>query len=54
MARNVYYTYDFEANKNLSHSQNVLFYGTTVHFDSQSMKTFYGYLSAILCDIIIL
>ena len=25
--RNVYYTYDFEANENLSHKQSILFYG---------------------------
>ena len=27
MARNMYYTYDFETNKNLPHKQSVLFYG---------------------------
>ena len=28
MIRNVYYTYDFEVNENLSHKQIVLFYGS--------------------------
>ena len=32
MARNVYYTYDFEAHNNLSHKQIVLFYGTSRMF----------------------
>ena len=30
LAQNLYYTYDFEAHKNLSHKQSVLFYGTHV------------------------